>query len=76
MMTGEDAYLQSHPYLDEEHWRGGFDDALVRRREVLWSRLMVARVDVREGWPFGLAAPARDGRARPAEFDASRGSGT
>ena len=61
MMTGEDAYLQSYPYADEESWRRGFDDSLVHHREVLWSRLMVAKGDVRERWKFGLEIPARTG---------------
>ena len=43
LMMSEVLFLRSYPYLDDEHWRGGFDDALVNRRGTRWSRLMVAK---------------------------------
>lgn len=52
VLAGEDLYLRSYPYLDEEHWRGGFDDALMNHRQVRWARLMVEEGDVRSRWPF------------------------
>jgi hypothetical protein len=54
-------YLRSYPYLDEEHWRGGFDDALMNRSGIKWDRLMVAKDDVREQWSFKLSRPGRTG---------------
>lgn len=54
VLAGEDLYLRSYPYLDEEHWRKGFDDALINRREDRWTRLMVEKGDVRTRWPFPL----------------------
>src|SRR6516162_3067722 len=44
--------LFSRPYLDDEHWRGGFDDALEDRRGVRWRGLMVLKADVARYWPF------------------------
>jgi hypothetical protein len=55
VLAGEDVYLRSYPYLDEEHWRGGFDDALINRREERWTRLMVEKGDVRARWPYPLS---------------------
>ena len=52
VLAGEDLYLRSYPYLDDEHWRGGFDDALINRHEERWTRLMVEKGDVRARWPF------------------------
>lgn len=48
-------YLFSYPYLDEEHWRGGFDDRLQTRWRESWTKLMVLRADVARWWPFDLA---------------------
>ena len=50
LMLGTDTYLRSHPYLDEEHWRNGFDDALVCRRKPHWTLLMVDKAHVRALW--------------------------
>lgn len=55
LLTGNHLYLRSFPYLDELHWRNGFDDALVRRHQEHWSRLMVDKADVRAKWPFPVA---------------------
>lgn len=61
LITSDDLYLRSYPYLDEEHWRGGFDDALMNRRGTRWSRLMVAKKDIRSLWPFDLNGSASTG---------------
>jgi hypothetical protein len=59
VLAAEDLYLRSYPYLDEEHWRGGLNDALMNRRQERWTQLMVAKDDVRMRWPFsGIAASA------------------
>lgn len=52
ILAGPELYLRSYPYVDEQHWRGGFDDALVHRREDKWTRLMVDKASVRQLWPF------------------------
>lgn len=54
VLAGDDLYLRSYPYLDEEHWRSGFDDALMNHREKRWTRLMVEKGDVRSRWPFAI----------------------
>jgi len=59
LIMSETLYLRSYPYLDEEHWRRGFDDALINRRGERWSRLMVAKSDVRQRWPFSADEPTR-----------------
>jgi hypothetical protein len=61
LILSNELHLRSYPYLDEEHWRRGFDDALVDRRGHRWRRLMVLKSDVARFWPFGAAAPLRTG---------------
>ena len=60
LSTGE-AYLQSWPYIDEEHWRGGFDDRITIRHLVQWTGLMAEKGDVRALWPFTSEEPLRTG---------------
>lgn len=64
VLAGEDLYLRSYPYLDEDHWRGGFDDALINRREDRWTRLMVEKSDVRARWRFPLSETYDDADLR------------
>jgi hypothetical protein len=52
LILSKEPCLFSRPYLDDEHWRGGFDDSLEDRRGVLWRRLMVLKADVARYWPF------------------------
>jgi len=52
LTVGSELYLRSYPFLDEEHWQRGFDDALIRKREDKWTRLMVDKASVRLLWPF------------------------
>lgn len=54
LIRSDTMYLRSTPYIDEEHWRSGFDDALVNRHRDYWKQLMVERTGVRERWPFTL----------------------
>jgi hypothetical protein len=61
MMVSSELVLRSYPYVDEEHWLKGFDDALVNRRGDLWTRLMVDKSDVRTLWPFAAEEPLRTG---------------
>ncbi len=49
-----EVYLHACPYLDEEHWRGGFDDRLVLGLADECRLLTVSRRDVAKLWPFGL----------------------
>lgn len=51
LMVGPELYLRSYAYRDDEHWRGGFDDALIQKREDKWTRLMVDKPSVRRLWP-------------------------
>lgn len=60
LITGAELYLRSYPYLDEEHWRRGFDDALIQRREDKWTSLMVDKAEIRRLWP---AIPKKSGRS-------------
>jgi hypothetical protein len=45
--------LVSCPYLDDEHWRGGFDDRFENWQGVRWRRLTILKADVARCWPFG-----------------------
>lgn len=61
LMMSESVYLRSYPYIDDEHWRNGFDDALVSRNEDFWVQLMVEKGDVRTHWPFASVEPTKTG---------------
>ena len=52
LVLSEELYLQSYPYVDEQHWNSGFDDSLRDRRGERWSRLMVLKEDVARIWHF------------------------
>ncbi|MEC5383070.1 hypothetical protein VSX64_19765 [Aurantimonas sp. C2-6-R+9] len=56
MIMSEDLYLRSYPYIDDEHWRSGFYDALMNRSHEFWVRLMVEKGDVRARWPVPALA--------------------
>ena len=73
LTVGSELYLRSYPFLDEEHWQRGFDDALIRKREDKWTRLMVDKASVRLLWPFDAeqekldqrtGLPGRPGKAK------------
>ena len=67
LMMSETVYLRCYPYIDEQHWRDGFDDALISRHKDYWTRLMVERGDVRERWPFELTLHGTGAPGRPAK---------
>jgi hypothetical protein len=52
LMLGEDLHLVSYPYIDEEHWRKGFDDSLRDRSGIRWSQLMIEKSNIARYWPF------------------------
>lgn len=54
MLWDDTLHLRSYPYLDQESWRRGFDDALLHGFKPRWTRLMVAKEDVRTRWPFSV----------------------
>lgn len=58
---GPSLYLRSYPYLDDQHWRNGFDDSIVSRHGDHWIQLVVEKGDVRQRWPFGTSAPQQSG---------------
>jgi len=64
---GNELCLVSHPYLDDEHWRHGFDDRLENRRGVRWRRLQALKVDVARCWPFATAQDHRTGAPGPTQ---------
>jgi len=59
LILNDELVLRSYPYLDEDNWFKGFDDALADRRGERWSRLMVEKSDVRTAWPFVPGPQAR-----------------
>jgi hypothetical protein len=60
ILSGE-LCLVSYPYIDDEHWRGGFDDSLQDKGGARWRRLMVLKADVARCWPFAAALDHRTG---------------
>jgi hypothetical protein len=59
LILSKELCLFSRPYLDDEHWRRGFDDTLEDRRGARWRRLMVLKADVARYWPFAAALDHR-----------------
>jgi hypothetical protein len=57
LLVSEELFLYSCPYLDDDHWRNGFDDRLESKNGVKWSRLMVLKSDIARWWPFDIASP-------------------
>src|SRR5690606_28858672 len=53
MILSNELDQRCYPYVDEEHWRNGFDDALVDRGGDRWVRLSVEKADIARLWPFG-----------------------
>lgn len=52
LILSDELYLQSYVFLDDEHWRKGFDDSLQDRQGTHWSQLMVPKSDIARWWPF------------------------
>src|SRR5262249_50454721 len=54
LLFGSEPYIESSPFIDDEHWRKGFNDKLVPPRggKRRWSRLQVRKEDVRRIWKF------------------------
>jgi hypothetical protein len=67
LILSEELCLVSRPYIDDEHWRGGFNDCLEDRRGVRWGRLMVLKADVARCWPFATAQDHRTSAPRPTQ---------
>jgi len=67
LMLSDELVLRSHAFIDDEHWRDGFDDALVDRGHDRWRRLSLEKGDVRKLWPFEASPGTRTGfPGRPA----------
>ena len=60
LIVSEDLYLASGAYINEEHWRAGWDDNLQDRRGVKVARIQVLKADVVRWWPFGLDLAAAE----------------
>jgi hypothetical protein len=48
MLVGDDPWIGPNVYVDEEHWRGGFNDQLFVRKAApaTWTHLQVKKADV------------------------------
>lgn len=55
LTLSEEMYLCSYPYIDDDHWRGGFDDSLRTRTGTEWTKLMVLKSEIAQLWPFDSA---------------------
>lgn len=60
LLFSEELYLSACVYIDEEHWRRGFNDNLQTRHGCKWSHLMVLKSDVLRHWPFSVAEGAKN----------------
>lgn len=52
LMLGNELVLVSRPYIDEDHWRSGFDDSLCNCKGPCWTRIRALKDDVLALWPF------------------------
>jgi hypothetical protein len=54
LLFGSEPYIETFPFIDDEHWRKGFNDKFVPPRggRPRWSRLQVKKDDVRRLWGF------------------------
>ena len=52
LLLSSELYLSSCIYVDDEHWRQGFNDSLQTRHGAKWSHLMALKSDVLRHWPF------------------------
>lgn len=55
-------------HMDEEHWRGGFDDSLRTRWKTAWTKLMVHKPDIIKWWPPAPEVERNRGRGRPSDM--------
>ena len=72
LLFGSEPYIETFPFIDDEHWRKGFNDKLVPPRggKPWWSRLQVKKEDVRRirrfaGDPDASMAGSNSHLARP-----------
>ena len=72
LLFGSEPHIESFPFIDDEHWRKGFNDKLVPPRggKRRWSRLQVKKQDVRRIWrsagdPGASMAGSNSHLARP-----------
>ena len=65
LILGDELYLSSYPYIDEEHWHRGFNDSLQDRSGARWLKLMVLKSDVTKAWPFGANSVRTGAPGRP-----------
>lgn len=66
LFMGEEYYLRSYPYDDEEDWHGDFSDAITNRHGDRWNRLMVAKPDIANRWSFEPVRRRTGAPGRPA----------
>jgi hypothetical protein len=72
LLFGSEPYIKTSPFIDDEHWRKGFNDKLVPPRggKRRWSRLQVRKEDVRRIW--SRFAGRRRGRRPKVEWGVVR----
>jgi hypothetical protein len=63
LLLSSELYLSSRIYVDDEHWRKGFNDSLQTRYGCKWSHLMVLKSDVLRHWPF--SSPENENSTTP-----------
>jgi hypothetical protein len=57
-LVGDDPWIWPTVYVDEEHWRGGFNDQLFAQKAMPadWTHLQVKKEDVLRSFEFAAAA--------------------
>jgi hypothetical protein len=63
LIYGDNPWIDFAPYIDEAHWRGGFNDCmyLSKAGPASWTHLQVKRADVLRHITFEAAMPDKSG---------------
>lgn len=68
LLQEQELVLVSHPYVDDERWRAGFDDSLRNRCGPLWQRLSLRRSALPQSPEHSPGSAGRSSAKTPAKY--------